>query len=143
MCNVETNNEDDGSDEDITLEEIRRKRNKISKIVRELKTTYNPGKKVRRALKKLETSYNPFPNKGQESANLMIDDEICFIKVEDGEPITFDDAWFNEKEEDRKKWRTAIKKEIGCMHEKGVWEDMTKVKFDKLNPKDQRKRPIG
>ena len=92
MCNVETNNEDDGSDEDITLEEIRRKRNKISKIVRELKTTYNPEPKVRRALKKLETSYNPFPNKGQESANLMIDDEICFIKVEDGEPITFDDA---------------------------------------------------
>ena len=29
------------------------------------------------------------------------------------------------------------------MHEKGVWEDMTKVKFDKLNPRDQRKRPIG
>ena len=36
-------------------------------------------------------------------------------------PITFQDAWYHEDPEERKKWREAIRKEFRDMISKGVW----------------------
>ena len=138
------NNPDaDHDKEEVTLDEIRHKRNRISKCLKELDTTYNPQPRVKRALKKLETNFNPHPKKQDELLHLTMEDEVCFVHVEDGEPLTFKQAWFHDNLEDRNKWRAAIMKEIKCMLGKGVWEDMTREKFDKLDPSDKIKRPIG
>ena len=45
-----------------------------------------------------------------ETANIAEETEECFVHVAEGEPLTFNQAWFHENETDRNKWREAIMK---------------------------------
>ena len=66
-------------------------------------------------------------NESMERADMTMEDwiqETCLISaVTSGptEPKTFQETWHNPVENDRENWRTAIRKEITSMIERGVW----------------------
>ena len=78
-----------------------------------------------------------------ERADLTMEDwiqEICLISaVTSGptEPRTFQEAWHHPIENERDSWRTAIRKEIRSMIERGFWR-----KTDRKNIPNNR-RLIG
>ena len=64
------------------------------------------------ALKKLHTSYNP------TLSNLVMENDIALVgRTNDmhENPMTFDEAWNNPEEKERKSWQLAIKKEFTDM----------------------------
>ncbi|KAL7571065.1 hypothetical protein ACA910_003779 [Epithemia clementina (nom. ined.)] len=78
-----------------------------------------------------------------DRVGLTIDDwlsEMCLVSAvtsDPDEPKDFQEAWHHPDLEARAKWRAAIKKELRCMREKGVWR-----KIDRRNVPPNR-RLIG
>ena len=74
-------------------------------------------------------------NESMERAELTMEDwihETCLISaVTSGptEPKTFQEAWHSPVEEERNDWQIAIRKEIKCMINRGVWRKIDKVKI--------------
>ena len=74
-------------------------------------------------------------NESMERADLTMEDwiqETCLISaVTSGptEPKTFQEAWYCPTEEERNNWRTAIRKEIRSMIERGVWRKTDRKKI--------------
>ena len=66
-------------------------------------------------------------NESMERAELTMEDwiqETCLISaVTSGptEPTAFREAWYSPVEIERDNWRAAIRKEIRCMIDRGVW----------------------
>ena len=98
---------------------------------------------MKRELEGLRTSYNPDPMNTGETANIAEETEECFVHVAEGEPLTFNQAWFHENETNKNKWREAIMKEIYCMHDKRVWKNVTNNTLEEMPQKDREKKPIG
>ena len=69
-----------------------------------------------------------------ERAELTMEDlieETCLISVMTSgptEPKTFQEAWHSPIEKERDNWRTAIRKEIRSMIERGVWRKTDRQK---------------
>ena len=76
-------------------------------------------------------------NESMERADLTMEDwiqETCLISaVTSGptEPKTFQEAWHDPIENDRNKWRAAIRKEIRSMINRGVWRKTDRAKIPK------------
>ena len=87
--------------------------------------TKNP--RLNNALKKLNTSYNP-TIMGAIALNMMEPmEDFAFVGGTDDDyrnPSTFQEAWHHPNEEDRRKWREAIRKEFRDMIAKRVWRNM-------------------
>ena len=70
-----------------------------------------------------------------ERADLTMEDwiqETCLISaVTSGptEPKTFQEAWHYLIENERERWRIAIRKEIRSMIERGVWRKTDKKRY--------------
>ena len=75
-------------------------------------TEHEVTKRVHNALKKLHTLYNP------TLSNLVMENDIALVGGTDNmhkNPMTFDEAWNNPEEKERKSWQLAIKKEFTDM----------------------------
>ena len=76
-------------------------------------------------------------NMSMERADLTMEDwiqETCLISVVTSgptEPKTFQEAWHYPIEKDRDNWRTAIRKEIRSMINRGVWRKTDRAKIPK------------
>ena len=74
-------------------------------------------------------------NESMERADLRMEDgiqETCLISaVTSGptEPKTLQEAWHHQVENERNSWRTAIRKEIRSMIERGVWRNIDRKKI--------------
>ena len=74
-------------------------------------------------------------NESMERADLTMEDKIqetCLISaVTSGptEPKTFQEAWNYPIEKERNNWRTAIRKGIRSMNERGVWRKTDRKKI--------------
>ena len=74
-------------------------------------------------------------NESMDRADLKVEDwiqETCLISaVTSGptEPKTFQEAWHYPIENDRNKWRAAIRKEIRSMINRGVWRKTDRAKI--------------
>ena len=74
-------------------------------------------------------------NESMERADLTMEEwiqETCLISaVTSGptEPKTFQEAWHHQVENERNSWRTAIRKEIRSMIERGVWRKIDRKKM--------------
>ena len=85
---------------------------------KEAKRKNNHGNKIMNELWRLDTLYNP-------TLNYMKNVDWAFVGGTGDEynlPEFFKDAWDHPEEEDRMKWREAIKKEIGDMESRRVWK---------------------
>ena len=82
----------------------------------EAKRKNNHGNKIMNENRRLHTFYNP-------TLNDMKNVDCAFVGGTSNEydhPEFFKDAWHHPEEEDRMKWREAIKKEIGDMESRRV-----------------------
>ena len=74
-------------------------------------------------------------NESMERADLTMEDwiqETCQISVVTSgptEPKTFQEAWHYPTEKERNNWRTAIRKEIRSMIERGIWRKTDRKKI--------------
>ena len=74
-------------------------------------------------------------NESMERADLTMEDwiqETCLISaVTSGptEPKTFQEAWYYPIENERERWRIAIRKEIRSMIERGVWRKTDRKRY--------------
>ena len=74
-------------------------------------------------------------NESMERADITMEDwiqETCLISaVTSGptEPKSFQEAWHHQVENKRNSWRTAIRKEIRSMIERGVWRKIDRKKI--------------
>ena len=78
--------------------------------------------KVLRELRKLNTSYNP-------TLSAMITTDVAFVGGGNDDydnPMNFKDAWDHPVEEDKEKWRAAIRKEFQDMIKNKVWKKYRK-----------------
>ena len=84
--------------------------------------------KVIQALQKLYTSYNP-------TLKDVVDFALVGGTMEGHEnSLTFQTAWHHPDEEERKKWRAAIRKEFHDMIAKDAWRNTKRVNI----PSDRR-----
>ena len=95
------------------------------------KETTEVSSKVERALRKLDTFYNP------TLGNFATQDDFCFVGGTDNNydnPESFVEAYHHPDEEEREKWRTAIRKEFSDMIKRKVWRHTSRNKV----PTDRR-----
>ena len=84
-------------------------------------------------------------NESMERADLTMEDwiqETCAISaVTSGptEPKTLQEAWHHQVENERNSWRTAIRKEIRSMIERGVWTQQQKTYWKQVDIQDKKR----
>ena len=84
-------------------------------------------------------------NKSMERADLTMEDwiqETCVISaVTSGptEPKTLPEAWHHQVENERNSWRTAIRKEIRSMIERGIWTQQQKTYWKQVGIQDTKR----
>jgi len=124
---IHTSNKNWASDHDMVEEvqpepEPARGIQPVSRMVRELDTSYNPvlSRQIDSLVEDLEQAEVAFFGKAIATI------EVACMSEDYTEPPSFAEAWDHVDKTERDHWRAAIKKEINSMIEKRVWKQIEK-----------------
>ena len=89
--------------------------------------------KTRSETKEMSSPRNEYMERADLTMKYWIQESCLISAVTSGptEPKTFEEAWHYPIENDRNKWRAAIRKEIRSMINRGVWRKTDRAKIPK------------